>query len=142
MSFLAGVMRQWVPISKYFTSTAVIDDSGQIVGNSTADVMAHLAKQWAPILSGVGSTFNQSYAEELLGERPRPEAWDWSKVQLPNSNTFAKIAKMAKDSATGFDGLPYSAHDTDLGTSAVLMEGMFSQMRSFDPTCPPPDVWF
>ena len=53
---------------------------------------------------------------------------------MPNFLTFSKIARSSTDNSPGFDGLPYSAHNTYSGLSCVLMESVFIDMKK---TCTP-----
>ena len=49
ISFLAGVAKQWVPISKLLSISAILDNNNEIVANTSNSIMDHLAQQWAPI---------------------------------------------------------------------------------------------
>ena len=129
-------MRQWIPISKFLAISAIIDDSGEF-NTSSSGVMHALAKYWAPVFDGTSSQHDASIASRVLSEAPKSASWNWSLLQYPDSRTFSYIARNSSDNSTGFDGLPYSAHDTQSGLSSVLMEQMFGTMRNYDSSAPP-----
>eukprot|EP00973_Karenia_brevis_P056716 7891467-Karenia_brevis.AAC.1 len=76
-------------------------------------------------------------AENLLDNLPLNSSWDWSRMRLPDSNNFSHILRHSQDNSAGYDGLPFSAHFSTSENSAILMEQMFREMRSFSPLAPP-----
>eukprot|EP00973_Karenia_brevis_P095385 12427093-Karenia_brevis.AAC.1 len=134
MSHLACMMRQWVPVSKFITLSAIINDANEII-SAPNSIMTGLCRFWSPVFDGTSTVHDASLAHEVLNSLPKPQ-WDWSKIKIPDRDQFNQILLHAHDNSPGFDGLAYSAHLTASCNSSILMEKMFAQMRSFDPLDP------
>eukprot|EP00973_Karenia_brevis_P091145 12406113-Karenia_brevis.AAC.1 len=131
MQFISGIIRQWVPIHRFLTITAIIPDTAEFV-TDTPTIISSLASHCAPFLTGEHSSFDEGAAREVLACANLSPNWDWSKMRLPNSETFQTILKHCHDSGVGYDGLTYSAHSSTSEISAVLLEDVFRKLRSFN----------
>ena len=131
MSFVSNIMRQWVPISRFLSICAIIYDSREFVCNPNS-IISSLAQFWSPVFDGSNSTFNSGRASAVLGNLTPSPAWNWSRLVLPDRRNFSSVIRNSKDKSPGFDGLPYSAHDSNSCISSVLMEHMFSTLRASD----------
>ena len=129
-------MRQWIPISKFIAITALINDDHEFVSQPNS-IIDGLCQYWSPIFVGSSSTFNSELAQQTLQSLPEPK-WDWSKFRVPDVRSFGRVLNQVQDSTPGFDGGPFSAHDSPSETSAVLMDEMCSKLRSFDDESPLP----
>ena len=78
---------------------------------------------------------NSELAIQSLQRLPAPN-WDWSKLRLPDWRCFSSLLLHSHDNSPGFDGLPFSAHQSRSQVSAVLMDKMFAKLRLFDPAHP------
>eukprot|EP00973_Karenia_brevis_P089634 12398761-Karenia_brevis.AAC.1 len=130
-------MRQWVPISKFITITALLNDEAQVDATGPNSVLNGLCKYWTPIFDGSSTVHDSELALQTLQQLPEPE-WDWSKLRLPDWRNFSSLLVQSHDNSPGFDGLPFSAHFSHSETSAILMDAMFAKLRSFDPMRPMP----
>eukprot|EP00973_Karenia_brevis_P008005 1085614-Karenia_brevis.AAC.1 len=130
MSHLSSVMRQWVPIAKFICITALIHDEQQFI-TQPSSIIEGLCKYWSPIFDGTSSVHNAELAMTALQNLPTP-SWDWSKLRLPDFRSFSRLLFYSQDNSPGYDGLPFSAHNSVSGTSAALMDSMFTELRNFN----------
>ena len=132
------LMRQWVPIRKFLTISAIANNLGEIVTDEPPQIITALAKHWAPFLDGSKNNYHADVACGILDSLVDKGNWNWSQVRLPNCFNFSKVVAKTPDSSPGYDGLPYSAHHSHSEISSVLLEKCFRQMRHFDPNNPYP----
>ena len=136
-------MRQWVPISKFATITAILDGSAKnlnstVVANSPPSELTSLAVYVAPFLTCEHAQINTDLGRQILEALPRPSSWAWSSNRFPNVTNFRITLKSAIAASTGYDGLPYRAHDNRSEISLSLMHSQFLHMCEFNPDDPTP----
>ena len=55
--------------------------------------------------------------------------------KVPDGHAYMhnrRVINQSRDNGVGFDGLPYSAHDTHSDISSALIDTMSDRMRSFE----------
>eukprot|EP00973_Karenia_brevis_P010096 1366591-Karenia_brevis.AAC.1 len=104
---LSSLLRQWVPISKFVTITALIayDVNGNEQGNRTLitdpeTVLLKMIRHWSPFLDGSATEFDSELAERLLDDLKLNTSWNWSRIRFPHYGTFKRVA--ANSSQKGF----------------------------------------
>ena len=102
----------------------VRDENGNIsIVTGPKQVQTALSTHWAPIYSK--KAFGIGAAKMLLadyGARNAELIANFSGCQLPKKERFIAIIKKVKDSATGTNGIPYSAYAACVETSAQILE--------------------
>eukprot|EP00973_Karenia_brevis_P083682 11610067-Karenia_brevis.AAC.1 len=48
ISVLSGMLRQWVPFSRFLSLTAILDETGAVIANSPNSILSSLASYWKP----------------------------------------------------------------------------------------------
>ena len=104
--YLSAISKQWVPISRFLTISAIADRNNEILASSTSSVIEALSAFHAPALDGSNCSFNNDVAQSLLNETVRGQRWDWSVFRLPDATTFDYIIWGSTDSGPGRDGIP------------------------------------
>ena len=97
-------------------------------GNTTIvtgpkQVQTALSEHWAPVYSK--KLFGRGAAELLMADYANRNASliaNFANCQLPKKDRFVAIINRVKDSATGPDGIPYSAYSACSNTSAQILE--------------------
>eukprot|EP00973_Karenia_brevis_P066173 9197346-Karenia_brevis.AAC.1 len=123
--------------------SSILDDTHEFITGTPA-IIKSLAQFWSPVFDGSATTHNSQTAQNFLdscrksftSNSSHNSSWDWSGMRLPDRNSFSNILRHSQDNSTGFDGLPFSAHFSTSDNSAILMEQMFREMRSFSPLAP------
>ena len=107
-----------------FAGVKTFDTEGNsCIVSSPKQVQTALAEHWTPVYSK--KVFGQCAAELLLADYQKRNAdliANFSRCQMPTKERFTAIIKKVKDSATGPNGIPYSAYAACPDISASVLE--------------------
>eukprot|EP00973_Karenia_brevis_P012414 1686125-Karenia_brevis.AAC.1 len=103
-------MQQWIPLRKFLSITAILDESGEASATEPSRIISSLADFWRPVFDGSRSQPNETKIEEVLTEL-KDHSWDWTAFELPGPRQFSQVISSAIDSSPGKDGIPYSGLD-------------------------------
>ena len=114
----------WAVLHRKHHISAIVDESGQAVASTPAEISAQLGMHWMPTFSW--KAIDHDAAFSLLDSLPHDKQWCWHAVPRPSQFNFKKTIEHRVDSGVGPDGLPYSAYDADKETSSRMFLGLLN----------------
>eukprot|EP00973_Karenia_brevis_P033227 4585116-Karenia_brevis.AAC.1 len=138
----SDIMRQWIPLQRFLTLSAVLDDNDHVVETSVPGVITALAEYWRPFLDGSGNNVSRPCIRTFLDGMSFSK-WNWDNFSMPNVNQLCKCINQVTDSSPGKDGVPYSGlRHSHLHTSPLplLLDDAMTKMRHFSPSRPLPPL--
>ena len=128
ISTLAGTLRQWVPLSKFLTITAILDEAGDFAATEPSAILGSVASYRKPVFNGSQAAVDGSAIAsvfEELGNR----SWDWSSFKMPSTTQFINSFNSAIDSAPSRNRIPYSG----LRHNQIRQSTQFQRRRHNNP---------
>lgn len=121
------------------TGIVAFDDNGDEARISDPDlVQESLRNYWSQVYTR--KELDSEKAHNFLAmyfRRHQDTLGIFKEVELPTARTFAKIISRLKDSATGLNGIPYSAYKSVCQLSAGDCGGLCKYGSSFLQPCAP-----
>eukprot|EP00973_Karenia_brevis_P027244 3757937-Karenia_brevis.AAC.1 len=141
LSSLSNALRQWVPMSRFLTITAVLDEAGELACTTPSSILGSLASYWKPVFDGSQSQPDKGAIDTVLSDLS-DHSWDWSCFNMPGPSQFIHCINSSIDSAPGKNGVPYTGlrhNQIRQSPLPLLLQDAFQVMRahSADTPCPP-----